>query len=151
MTSASVEMSKHWFHFLFSAFQPVGRAFALVQPANDRTAVNPEPVKSREEQVEVIKVGEKKKKTPPDASCMCEPGGPPPPPPPHSQPLPGWITYERLARGYSLTLVFCRFIWRPVNKSSTNTSRVWRCCQMRCHRYRRSVYHTYIFLLFNPS
>uniref|UniRef100_A0A3P8UIU1 Tuftelin 1a n=1 Tax=Cynoglossus semilaevis TaxID=244447 RepID=A0A3P8UIU1_CYNSE len=36
--------------------KPVGRAFALVQPANDRTAVNPEPVKSREEQVEVIKV-----------------------------------------------------------------------------------------------
>lgn len=93
MTSASVEMSKHWFHFLFSAFQPVGRAFALVQPANDRTAVNPEPVKSREEQVEVIKVGEKKKKklhpTPPPACVNQVVQHPPTPPFPHSQPLPG--------------------------------------------------------------
>uniref|UniRef100_A0A8D3DGR4 Tuftelin 1a n=1 Tax=Scophthalmus maximus TaxID=52904 RepID=A0A8D3DGR4_SCOMX len=36
--------------------EPVGRAFALVQPASDRTAVTPEPVKSTGEQVEVIKV-----------------------------------------------------------------------------------------------
>ncbi|KAL6109495.1 tuft1 [Pungitius sinensis] len=37
--------------------KPIGRAFALVQPANDdRTALNPEPVKCKEEQVEVIKV-----------------------------------------------------------------------------------------------
>ncbi|XP_037639990.1 tuftelin 1a isoform X2 [Sebastes umbrosus] len=35
--------------------KPVGRAFALVQPASDRTSQYPEPVKS-EEQVEVIKV-----------------------------------------------------------------------------------------------
>lgn len=40
-----------------SDLQPVGRAFALVQPASDRTALYPEPVKSTEEQVEVIKVG----------------------------------------------------------------------------------------------
>ncbi|KAM8735896.1 tuftelin 1a isoform 1-T1 [Acanthopagrus schlegelii] len=36
--------------------KPVGRAFALVQPASDRTSLTPEPVKSTEEQVEVIKV-----------------------------------------------------------------------------------------------
>ncbi|XP_070823309.1 tuftelin 1a [Chaetodon trifascialis] len=36
--------------------KPIGRAFALVQPASDRTALTPEPVKSTEEQVEVIKV-----------------------------------------------------------------------------------------------
>lgn len=41
---------------LLSDPQPVGRAFALVQPASDRS-LNPEPVKSTEEQVEVIKVG----------------------------------------------------------------------------------------------
>uniref|UniRef100_A0A3Q1GUY7 Tuftelin 1a n=1 Tax=Acanthochromis polyacanthus TaxID=80966 RepID=A0A3Q1GUY7_9TELE len=41
---------------LFSHLQPIGRAFALVQPAADRTALIPEPVKSTEEQVEVIKV-----------------------------------------------------------------------------------------------
>ncbi|XP_034466870.1 tuftelin 1a [Hippoglossus hippoglossus] len=35
--------------------KPVGRAYALVQPASDRTPVTPEPVKSTE-QVEVIKV-----------------------------------------------------------------------------------------------
>ncbi|KAM6910053.1 tuftelin 1a [Xenentodon cancila] len=36
--------------------KPIGRAFALVQPASDRTALNPEPVKSTEEQVEIIRV-----------------------------------------------------------------------------------------------
>nr|XP_020462833.1 tuftelin [Monopterus albus] len=36
--------------------KPIGRVFAVVQPANDRTALTPEPVKSTEEQVEVIKV-----------------------------------------------------------------------------------------------
>ncbi|XP_072316296.1 tuftelin 1a [Eucyclogobius newberryi] len=36
--------------------KPVGRAFALVQPSSDRTPLTPEPVKSKEEQVEVIKV-----------------------------------------------------------------------------------------------
>ncbi|XP_043972460.1 tuftelin 1a [Gambusia affinis] len=36
--------------------KPIGRAFALVQPASDRTASYPEPVKSKEEQVEIIKV-----------------------------------------------------------------------------------------------
>ncbi|XP_030604985.1 tuftelin 1a [Archocentrus centrarchus] len=36
--------------------KPIGRAFALVQPANERTAFTSEPVKSTEEQVEVIKV-----------------------------------------------------------------------------------------------
>ncbi|XP_003451013.1 tuftelin 1a [Oreochromis niloticus] len=36
--------------------KPVGRAFALVQPANERTALTSEPVKSTEEQVEIIKV-----------------------------------------------------------------------------------------------
>ncbi|KAK5892342.1 tuftelin 1a [Pseudochaenichthys georgianus] len=36
--------------------KPVGRAYALVQPAADRTSLNPEPVKYKEEQVEVIKV-----------------------------------------------------------------------------------------------
>ncbi|XP_045899807.1 tuftelin 1a [Micropterus dolomieu] len=36
--------------------KPIGRAFALVQPASDRTSPIPEPVKSTEEQVEVIKV-----------------------------------------------------------------------------------------------
>lgn len=36
--------------------KPIGRAFALVQPPSDRTSLNPEPVKSTEEQVEVIKV-----------------------------------------------------------------------------------------------
>ncbi|XP_074538716.1 tuftelin 1a [Halichoeres trimaculatus] len=36
--------------------RPIGRAFALVQPASDRTSLTPEPVKSTEEQVEVIKV-----------------------------------------------------------------------------------------------
>lgn len=37
--------------------QPIGRAFALVQPANERTALTSELVKSTEEQVEIIKVG----------------------------------------------------------------------------------------------
>ncbi|KAI3361046.1 hypothetical protein L3Q82_013244 [Scortum barcoo] len=41
---------------LLSNLQPIGRAFALVQPASDRTSLTPEPVKSTEEQVEVIKV-----------------------------------------------------------------------------------------------
>lgn len=36
--------------------KPIGRAFALVQPASDRTTLTPEPVKATEEQVEVIKV-----------------------------------------------------------------------------------------------
>ncbi|KAM3614735.1 uncharacterized protein V6R79_018633 [Siganus canaliculatus] len=36
--------------------KPIGRAFALVQPPSDRTVLVPEPVKSKEEQVEVIKV-----------------------------------------------------------------------------------------------
>ncbi|XP_029959311.1 tuftelin 1a [Salarias fasciatus] len=36
--------------------KPIGRAFAVVQQASDRTALTPEPVKSKEEQVEVIKV-----------------------------------------------------------------------------------------------
>uniref|UniRef100_A0A3B5ATM8 Tuftelin 1 n=1 Tax=Stegastes partitus TaxID=144197 RepID=A0A3B5ATM8_9TELE len=36
--------------------KPIGRAFALVQPPSDRTASIPEPVKSTDEQVEVIKV-----------------------------------------------------------------------------------------------
>ncbi|KAM7420826.1 hypothetical protein PAMA_015169 [Pampus argenteus] len=36
--------------------RPIGRAFALVQQANDRTALTQEPVKSENEQVEVIKV-----------------------------------------------------------------------------------------------
>ncbi|XP_075965411.1 tuftelin 1a [Anarhichas minor] len=36
--------------------KPTGRAYALVQLATDRTSLNPEPVKSKEEQVEVIKV-----------------------------------------------------------------------------------------------
>ncbi|XP_034410327.1 tuftelin 1a [Cyclopterus lumpus] len=36
--------------------KPIGRALALVQPSTERTSLNPEPVKSTEEQVEVIKV-----------------------------------------------------------------------------------------------
>ncbi|KAA8591632.1 hypothetical protein FQN60_017006 [Etheostoma spectabile] len=36
--------------------KPIGRAFALVQPPADRTSLSPEPIKSTEEQVEVIKV-----------------------------------------------------------------------------------------------
>ncbi|XP_049586969.2 tuftelin 1a [Syngnathus scovelli] len=36
--------------------KPVGRAFALVQPPNERALLPPQPVKSSEEQVEVIKV-----------------------------------------------------------------------------------------------
>ncbi|XP_037532872.1 tuftelin 1a isoform X1 [Nematolebias whitei] len=36
--------------------KPIGRAFALVQPASDRSPPNTEPVKSAEEQVEIIKV-----------------------------------------------------------------------------------------------
>ncbi|XP_041648821.1 tuftelin 1a [Cheilinus undulatus] len=36
--------------------KPIGRAFALVQPPINRTSLTPEPVKSTEEQVEVIKV-----------------------------------------------------------------------------------------------
>ncbi|RVE62707.1 hypothetical protein OJAV_G00159670 [Oryzias javanicus] len=36
--------------------KPVGRAFAVVQPASERPALNAEPVKSSEEQVEIIKV-----------------------------------------------------------------------------------------------
>ncbi|XP_041842793.1 tuftelin 1a [Melanotaenia boesemani] len=36
--------------------KPIGRAYALVQPTSDRTALNPEPAKSTEEQVEIIKV-----------------------------------------------------------------------------------------------
>nr|XP_057939954.1 tuftelin 1a isoform X2 [Doryrhamphus excisus] len=39
-----------------SGDKPVGRAFALVQPPHDRTLVPPQPVKAKEEQVEVIKV-----------------------------------------------------------------------------------------------
>lgn len=50
-----------WLHahivICFYNLQPIGRAFALVQPASDRTALTPEPVKSTEEQVEIIKVG----------------------------------------------------------------------------------------------
>lgn len=42
---------------LLSDLQPIGRAFALVQPPSDRTVYTPEPVKTTEEQVEVIKVG----------------------------------------------------------------------------------------------
>lgn len=41
---------------LFSDLQPIGRAYALVQPTADRSALNTEPVKSTEEQVEIIKV-----------------------------------------------------------------------------------------------
>lgn len=37
--------------------QPVGRAYALVQPPSGRSSVIPEPTKTKEEQVEVIKVG----------------------------------------------------------------------------------------------
>ncbi|MEQ2197515.1 hypothetical protein XENOCAPTIV_030634 [Xenoophorus captivus] len=40
---------------LFPDLQPIGRAFALVQPPSERTASHPEPVKSKEEQVEIIK------------------------------------------------------------------------------------------------
>ncbi|XP_026228030.1 tuftelin 1a [Anabas testudineus] len=36
--------------------KPIGRAFALVQPPSDKTVLTPEPIKSTEEQVEVIKV-----------------------------------------------------------------------------------------------
>uniref|UniRef100_H3DLV6 Tuftelin 1a n=1 Tax=Tetraodon nigroviridis TaxID=99883 RepID=H3DLV6_TETNG len=36
--------------------KPIGRAFALVQPPSERPVLTPEPVKSTEEQVEVIKV-----------------------------------------------------------------------------------------------
>ncbi|XP_062254763.1 tuftelin 1a [Platichthys flesus] len=36
--------------------KPVGRAYALVQPASDRTPVTPEPVKPADTHVEVIKV-----------------------------------------------------------------------------------------------
>uniref|UniRef100_A0A672YZY6 Tuftelin 1a n=1 Tax=Sphaeramia orbicularis TaxID=375764 RepID=A0A672YZY6_9TELE len=36
--------------------KPIGRAFAVVQPASDKRSLTPEPVKSTEEQVEVIKV-----------------------------------------------------------------------------------------------
>ncbi|XP_028984184.1 tuftelin 1a [Betta splendens] len=36
--------------------KPIGRAFALVQPPAERSVLPPEPVKSTEEQVEVIKV-----------------------------------------------------------------------------------------------
>ncbi|XP_061675963.1 tuftelin 1a [Syngnathoides biaculeatus] len=36
--------------------KPVGRAFALVQPPDERTLLPPEPIKTTEEQVEVIKV-----------------------------------------------------------------------------------------------
>ncbi|XP_017280608.1 tuftelin 1a [Kryptolebias marmoratus] len=36
--------------------KPIGRAFALVQPAGDRSAPGTEPAKSTEEQVEIIKV-----------------------------------------------------------------------------------------------
>lgn len=44
-------------HFIFFLiFQPIGRAFALVQPPSDRAVLTPEPVKTTEEQVEVIKV-----------------------------------------------------------------------------------------------
>uniref|UniRef100_A0A667YY32 Tuftelin 1a n=1 Tax=Myripristis murdjan TaxID=586833 RepID=A0A667YY32_9TELE len=35
---------------------PIGRAFALVQPANERTALTLEPIKPTDEKVEVIKV-----------------------------------------------------------------------------------------------
>lgn len=37
--------------------QPVGRAVALVQPPSSRSSVIPQPSKTKEEQVEVIKVG----------------------------------------------------------------------------------------------
>lgn len=50
-------MQRHIVKHFLSNLQPIGRAFALVQPASDRTALYPEPVKSTEEQVEVIKVG----------------------------------------------------------------------------------------------
>lgn len=41
-----------------SDLQPVGRAYALVHPPSSRSPVPiPEPIKSKEEQVEVIKVG----------------------------------------------------------------------------------------------
>lgn len=43
--------------FSLSALQPVGRAFAVVQPASERPVLSAEPVKSTEEQVEIIKVG----------------------------------------------------------------------------------------------
>ncbi|XP_034030683.1 tuftelin 1a [Thalassophryne amazonica] len=43
-------------HTETSRDKPVGRAFALVQSSSERTALTPEPVKSTEEQVEVIKV-----------------------------------------------------------------------------------------------
>ncbi|XP_071767308.1 tuftelin 1a [Centroberyx gerrardi] len=36
--------------------KPIGRAFALVQPASERTTLTPEPIKPTEEKVEVIKV-----------------------------------------------------------------------------------------------
>ncbi|KAM3873311.1 tuftelin 1a [Diretmus argenteus] len=36
--------------------KPIGRAFAVVQPASDRTGLSPEPIKPTEEKVEVIKV-----------------------------------------------------------------------------------------------
>ncbi|XP_029928726.1 tuftelin 1a [Myripristis murdjan] len=36
--------------------KPIGRAFALVQPANERTALTLEPIKPTDEKVEVIKV-----------------------------------------------------------------------------------------------
>lgn len=36
--------------------KPIGRAFAVVQPANERTASHPDPVKPNKEQVEIIKV-----------------------------------------------------------------------------------------------
>lgn len=42
---------------VMSNLQPIGRAFALVKPPSDKTILTPEPVKSTEEQVEVIKVG----------------------------------------------------------------------------------------------
>lgn len=37
--------------------QPVGRAYAVVQPPSSRSPVIPEPTKAKQEQVEVLKVG----------------------------------------------------------------------------------------------
>ena len=38
------------------ALQPIGRAFALVQPAYENTTLTSEPIKPVDEKVEVIKV-----------------------------------------------------------------------------------------------
>lgn len=39
------------------SFQPIGRAFALVQPTSERQPLKPDLIKPSEEQGEVIKVG----------------------------------------------------------------------------------------------